>query len=82
MSVPVFSVFSLQKLFPVAVFNILFLLNIISESSITSVDGLSMKSKLIMSEMPRASNCSTTLERLHLENENTVTLILLASGVE
>lgn len=79
---PVFSVFSLQKLFPVAVFNILFLLNIISESSITSVDGLSMKSKLIMSEMPRASNCSTTLERLHLENENTVTLILLASGVE
>lgn len=82
MSVPVFSVFSLQKLFSVAVFNILFLLNIISESSITSVDGLSMKSKLIMSEMPRASNCSTTLERLHLENENTVTLILLASGVE
>jgi hypothetical protein len=72
----------LQKLFPVAIFNILFLLNIISESIITSVDGLSMKSKLIMSEMPRASNCSTTLERLHLENENTVTLILLASGVE
>lgn len=35
----------------------------------TSVEGLSMKSKLTMSEIPRARSCNTTLDRLHLNTE-------------
>lgn len=35
----------------------------------TSVEGLSMKSKLTMSEIPKASSCNTTLDRLHLDTQ-------------
>ena len=37
-------------------------------SIFTSVDGLSIKSKSTISEIPIANSCRTTLARLHLEN--------------